>query len=122
MHTVVETPAYLDAAKAARMSSAERDEAVRMLAADPRAGELIVGSGGCRKVRLAGKGKGKSGGYRLITYFAYDGAPVFLLTVFSKGERADLSQSERNALAALTGRLLSSLSARAVDPQRRTTP
>jgi len=45
----------------------------------------------------------------LATYFGGDDIPVFLLTVFSKGERADLSQAERNGLAKLAKTLRSSL-------------
>lgn len=39
------------------------------LAADPMAGDEIAGTGGCRKVRFAGRGNGKSGGYRTITFY-----------------------------------------------------
>ncbi|OWJ67460.1 type II toxin-antitoxin system RelE/ParE family toxin [Inquilinus limosus] len=101
MKTVVETPAYLAAAKDAGMTEAERTAAVLTLAANPEAGDLIQGTGGCRKVRVAGRGKGKSGGYRVITYFALGAGRVFLLTVFSKGERSDLSPKEKAALAAV---------------------
>jgi hypothetical protein len=114
MHTVVETPANLAAAKAAGMTQAEREAAIALIAESPGAGDIIVGTGGCRKVRVAGRGKGKSGGYRLITFFVHEGVPVFLLTVFSKGERADLSKVERNALATLTTTLVQSLGPRAV--------
>jgi hypothetical protein len=41
----------------------------------------------------------------VITYFGGDDLPVFLLTVFGKNERANLTQSERNGLAVLTKRL-----------------
>jgi len=54
---------------------------------------------------VGGKGKGKSGGYRVITYFAADDVPVFLLALVSKGQRADLSQAERNALRDILGTL-----------------
>ncbi|MGR4864810.1 type II toxin-antitoxin system RelE/ParE family toxin [Caulobacter sp. LARHSG274] len=101
METVVETSAYLSAAKDAGMSAAEMAAAVDLLSANPLAGALMVGTGGCRKVRLAGKGKGKSGGYRLITFYRV-GDRVFLLTVFAKGDRANLTRAERNALKALT--------------------
>jgi len=60
----------------------------------------MPGTGGARKVRFAGRGKGKSGGYRVVTYFGGSDLPVFLLAVISKGERADLSQAERNELRA----------------------
>ena len=55
-----------------------------------------------------------TGGYRLITFFGGRKIPVYLLTVFSKGERSDLSQRERNALAELTRNLAKSLGPRAV--------
>jgi hypothetical protein len=47
-----------------------------------------------------GRGKGKSGGYRVITYFAAADVPVVLLALVSKGQRADISQADRNALRA----------------------
>ncbi len=101
MKTVVETPAYLSAAKDAGMTDAERELAVLTLAADPQAGDMIQGTGGCRKVRIAGRGKGKSGGYRVITFFALGADRVYLLTVFSKGERSDLTPKQKAALAAV---------------------
>lgn len=97
METVIETPAYLAAAADAGMTEAERDAAVLMVAADPMAGAVMVGTGGCRKVRVAGKGKGKSGGYRLITYYV-SARGVFLLTVFSKGDKANLTDAQKARL------------------------
>lgn len=109
MHTVVVTPAFDRAAKDAKMSEGEVDEAVDLVAANPTAGDLMQGTGGVRKARLAGRGKGKSGGYRIVWYFGGDDIPVFLLTVFGKGEKDNLSQAERNALRALTATLRESL-------------
>jgi hypothetical protein len=83
MHTVCETPAFQRAAEAARL--------VR----------------GCRKLRLGGRGKGKSGGYRVVTFFTGKDLPVFLVTVFGKGEQANLNKAERNALAKLAKALVS---------------
>jgi hypothetical protein len=54
----------------------------------------------------AGKGKGKSGGYRTITFFTGPDLPVFLITVFAKGDRANLTKAERNGLAQLTKALV----------------
>jgi hypothetical protein len=117
MQTVIETAAYLADAKAAGLSVEEMTEIVDIIAAEPECGVLMQGTGGCRKLRVAGRGKGKSGGYRLITFFGGAGAPVFLLTVFGKDEKDNLSPAERNALAKLTKVLISSLGLRAV--QRR---
>jgi hypothetical protein len=102
VHTVVETPAYLRAAKESGMTVAEMARAVDLLAANPQSGAMIVGTGGCRKVRIAKERRGKSGGYRVITFFGGDDIPVFLVTVFGKNEKADLSGAERNALAKMT--------------------
>lgn len=91
------------------MGDEERSTVVDTLAADPTAGEIMPGCGGARKLRIAKPGKGKSGGYRVITYFGGDDVPVFLLTVFGKNEKANLNQAERNALAAHTKRLADTL-------------
>jgi hypothetical protein len=105
MQTVVETPGYLADAKTAGLLEEERRAIVDRLAVQPDAGELIVGTGGARKLRIAGRGKGKSGGYRVISDFAAEDVPVFLLNVFSKGERANLSRAERNTLRVILAEL-----------------
>ena len=55
MHTVVETAAYLADAKAAGMTEHERNTVVEMIASHPEAGDEISGTGGARKVRVAGR-------------------------------------------------------------------
>jgi hypothetical protein len=102
MHTVCELPAFRRRAKEAGMSDEEISGLIEFLAENPMAGDEIEGTGGCRKVRVAGRGKGKSGGYRIITFFSGETLPVFLITVFSKGARADLSKAERNKLRQVT--------------------
>ena len=83
-----------------------------VLATNPDAGDLIQGSGGCRKVRIAGRGKGKSGGYRVITFFSTPNIPVFLITVFSKGRKANLSDAEVNELRGIAKTLVDTYRAR----------
>lgn len=83
-----------------------------VLATNPDAGDLIQGSGGCRKVRIAGRGKGKSGGYRVITFFSTPNIPVFLITVFSKGRKANLSDAEVNKLRGIAKTLVDTYRAR----------
>ena len=100
LHAVVETPEYLSRAESL-LSEAERAAFADWIAAHPTAGDLIPGTGGARKVRWAAKGKGKRGGARVITYFAGQSMPVFLLSVFAKGQQADLAMAERNALRAM---------------------
>jgi len=84
------------------MSEDEISDLVGFLAVNPMAGDEMSGTGGCRKVRVRGHGKGKSGGYRTVTFFTGEALPVFLITVFAKGERANLSKGEGNKLGDLT--------------------
>lgn len=97
MHAVVQTHAFDRAAVEAGMTEEEIASLVNFLAENPTAGEEMRGTGGCRKVRVAGRGKGKSGGYRTITFYSGENMPVFLITVFSKGEKANLSKQSKMA-------------------------
>ncbi len=106
LHTVAYTAGFLTQAKADGMTEAEMEAMERMLAANPEAGELIVGSGGCRKVRIAGKGRGKSGGYRVVTFFAHAGLPVYLVAMLSKGSRENFSAVEVAAMAIVAKRIV----------------
>ena len=101
MQTVIETPTYLRHAKQAGISENELAAIVDMIAANPTAGEIIEGTGGARKMRVARPGAGKSGGYRLITYHAADDVPTFLLDIYGKGEKVSLTKAEKNTLAGL---------------------
>ncbi len=94
--TVVETKAFSARAKG-RMDAVEVDRAIEVIARDPLCGDLIQGAGGIRKLRFAVKGKGKSGGVLIVYYYYNESMPVFLLTVFAKNEKADLTRAERNA-------------------------
>lgn len=95
MHTVVETPTFLSAAAKAGMTEEEREAAIAIVAANPAGGDIIPGGGGARKVRVPGHGKGKSGGYRIITYFMTENEPVFLLSVLSKSKQANLTDAQK---------------------------
>lgn len=95
MHTVVETPTYLKAADKAGMTTDERENAILAVAANPEAGDMIAGGGGTRKLRLAGRGKGKSGGYRVVTYYMTEDEPVFLISVINKADQANLSDGQK---------------------------
>ncbi len=102
LHAVVETPGYL--AKAIRLLlDIERMAIVDHLARNPTAGDLIPGSGGARKLRWAREGGGKSSGVRIVTYFGGVDIPVFLLTMFAKNEKSDLTPAERNQLKQVLG-------------------
>jgi hypothetical protein len=68
------------------------------LSENPESGDVIPGTGGARKVRFPMRGRGKSGGARIVTFYSGVDVPVFLLDIYVKGERIDLTQAERKAL------------------------
>src|SRR5687768_6113893 len=98
--TVAELPEYQQRAQKL-LTEEERNDIVSYLAAFPKDGDLIRGTGGVRKKRWGHGGRGKSGGVRIIYYYHSEHMPLYLLTVFAKNERADLAQAERNGLAKL---------------------
>jgi hypothetical protein len=106
MHTVAQLRSFDTAARDAGMSEQEIEDLVTYLSENPDAGDEMTGTGGCRKVRLAGRGKGKSGGYRTVTFFSGDSMPVYLITVFSKGQRSNLTALECRALKEITKRIV----------------
>ena len=94
------------------MSTAERQDILSYLAAHPKSGDLIEGSGGIRKLRWSRGGRGKSGGVRVIYYYHSELMPLYLLTLFAKNEQGNLSKTERNDLAKLVDILVETWIAR----------
>lgn len=82
MHTVAETEVFQRYA-ASIWSEAERIEFIDWIAANPAAGDVIPGSGGCRKVRWRRAGMGKRGGARVIYFNVLDGR-IWLLIAYAK--------------------------------------
>jgi hypothetical protein len=72
----------------------------RSLAEKPDLGRVIPGSGGLRKIRLAelAKGMGKRGGIRVIYLDIPEAERVFLLDIYEKGQKEDLSPAEKKVL------------------------
>ena len=98
MHTIVETPIFRSRVKDVGMSEAELQELILHIAENPMAGAAMPGPGGARKLRWAGTGKGKSGGFRVITFFSGMDIPVFLLDIYAKNEKDNLTKAEQNQL------------------------
>jgi hypothetical protein len=105
VQSVVETPTFLADAKDAGMDADEREAVVSYLAANPQAGDMMSGTGGARKFRFKRVGTGKSGGYRIIFYYGGQDVPLFLLNVFTKGDRASLSKADQNTLRTILSRM-----------------
>ena len=87
MRTVAETAVFVRYA-AQIWSDAERQQFVNFIAANPAAGDIIRGSGGCR----SRSGSGRRGGARVIYFLAPDGT-VWLLIVYSKAKFDNLPAS-----------------------------
>jgi hypothetical protein len=103
LQTVVELDSFVRRAKAI-MSDAEREGIVSFVAANPEAGVPL--GGGLRKLRVPRPGGGKSGGYRTIYVFGGSAVPLFLVTVYAKNEKDNLSNAEQAAAVELAKQLL----------------
>ncbi len=105
MHTIVEMPEFLRKAEAL-ISEEEKQEIINYLAVHTETGIVMKGTGGIRKLRWAIGNKGKSGGVRIVYYYHNKHMPLFLLSLFGKSKKANLTKSERNGLAKLTNILI----------------
>ena len=81
------------------LSFQEKEDLIAYLSEHPSAGDLIQGAGGIRKLRWARGAKGKSGGVRVIYYFHNEMMSLYLLAVFGKNEKANISAEEKNLLS-----------------------
>jgi hypothetical protein len=103
--TITELPEYIRRASEL-LSDSERKSVIDYLAAHPRAGDIMQGTGGIRKLRWGRGNQGKSSGVRVIYYYRDERIPLYLLTLFGKNEQTNLSKSERNELAKLVDLLV----------------
>ena len=104
MLTVVETSAFARRAEKL-LSTGEYEELIFSLALHPRSGDEIPGTGGVRKIRFAARGKGKSGGVRVIYYFYDEENPLYALYIYGKNEQANPTPAQKKAFAELAGRI-----------------
>lgn len=95
MQTIVELSLYQKRA-INLLDQEERREIIDYLASNPDAGDIMQGTGGIRKLRWKRGGSGKSGGVRVIYFYRNMNMPLFLLTLYAKGEQDNLSKAERN--------------------------
>ena len=109
MQSVVELPEFQRRATS-MMSDSEREAMIDWIAVNPEGGTSL--GGGLRKVRIPRDGGGKSGGFRTIYVFSGRNMPIFLVTVFAKNERANLTQKEQAAAVELSKEIVSMWSRR----------
>ena len=74
-------------------------------ARNPEAGDVIPEAGGVRKVRWGRAGAGKRGGARVIYFYHDDTRPLYLLLVYAKARKEDLSADEKRAVRKLAAML-----------------
>ena len=79
------------------LTAEERSRMEESIASDPAAHPVVAGTGGVRKARWSRRGKGKRGGVRVIYYCFISEHVVYMLSVYSKSERSDMSPADRRA-------------------------
>ncbi|MDR3750163.1 MAG: type II toxin-antitoxin system RelE/ParE family toxin [Terracidiphilus sp.] len=115
MLTVVETSAFARRAEKL-LSIDEHEELVFYLALHPQSGDEIPGTGGVRKMRFAARGKGKSGGVRVIYYFFDEENPLYVIFLYGKNEQANLTPEQKKDVAAFAATLKAAAKVRRIKP------
>ncbi len=89
MLAIIETPTFEEDARKI-WTEEERGAFCAWLATNPEAGDVIPGSGGCRKVRWARAGSGKRGGVRVIYFTRLADGEIWLLVIYSKSVKENI--------------------------------
>lgn len=98
--TVAETSLFIRQA-ADVWSDDEHAAFVVHIAANPEEGVVIPDTGGVRKVRWSRAGSGKRGGVRIIYFYHDMGMPLYLLMIYAKARREDLSPDQKRQVRSL---------------------
>ncbi len=98
--TIAEMPLFVRQAEAV-WNESERGAFVGFIAANPEAGDVIPETGGVRKVRWARAGTGKRGGARVVYFYHDADRPLYLLMVYAKARRENLTPDEKRAVRKL---------------------
>jgi mRNA-degrading endonuclease RelE of RelBE toxin-antitoxin system len=118
MLEVVEFPDFSSDARA--LLTDEQLETMRHeLSTLRQLGSIIKDTNGLRKFRWGAKGKGKRGGVRVIYYYGGDHMPIFLIAVYSKSEKADMSPAEKKAARKIVSVIKEEYRAKMSPPQLR---
>jgi mRNA-degrading endonuclease RelE of RelBE toxin-antitoxin system len=100
MLTIVETSAFARRAEKL-LTEEEHGELLFYLAVHPDSGDEIPGTGGVRKIRFSAKGRGKSGGVRVVYYFFDEENPLYAILIYGKNEQADLTPEQKKEVTGL---------------------
>lgn len=108
---MVEIPPFPDQADKV-WSEEEREVFINFISSNPLAGQEIPGSEGVRKIRWRQRGKGKRGGVRVIYFFYNLKFPLFLLNVYPKAEKDDLTPAQKKQITQFVKTLKAKLKAK----------
>jgi hypothetical protein len=97
VYTIIETPTFTQLWPD-YWTEEERGEFVAWLALHPEVGDVIKGSGGCRKVRWSRPGTGKRGGVRVIYFNRLANGVIYLLVMYAKGVKDSIPAKTLNAI------------------------
>jgi mRNA-degrading endonuclease RelE of RelBE toxin-antitoxin system len=103
--TIVETHSFQKKSQKF-LSESEVDKLKNFLSLNPQSGDIIPGLRGIRKIRWQVNQKGKSGGARIIYFFYNANMPVFLLDIYRKSEKSDMSFKEKKMLNSMVDELI----------------
>lgn len=103
--TFIETPEFTKAWNDLGLNDDDLRELQNRLLADPDAGDLIQETGGIRKIRVSCKGHGKRGGARVLYVDIVPKEKIYMLNVYAKNQKEDISSQEKRVLAILVGML-----------------
>lgn len=101
-HSIIEAAAFSRQIKVLGVSAEERAAIYDAYASNPAYGKVVKRTGGIRKGRVAKDATGKSGGYRVFSFYADDLNPVFLLWIIDKSADDTLTEAQENTFKGLT--------------------
>jgi mRNA-degrading endonuclease RelE of RelBE toxin-antitoxin system len=97
---VIETPVFTRQVDRL-LSTRSYRELQNYIVDDPRRGKVIPGTGGLRKLRWLGSGRGKRGGVRIIYYWIVDHDRILMLLAYPKSDQDDLTPEQKRSLKRL---------------------
>ena len=99
----IEVPTFTAKWRELGLTDEDLRELQKVLLQNPKKGDSIVGTGGLRKIRIPmeNRGKGKPGGARILYVDVEIKELIYLINVYSKDEKDDLSEEEKKAFKAV---------------------
>ncbi len=103
--TFIEVPSFTQKWFSMGLTDKDLAKLQAVILDNPDAGDVMEGTGGLRKLRFAVGNRGKSHGVRVcyVDFLTYE--KIYLIHVFSKNEKDNLSESERNSIKKIIGLL-----------------